>query len=256
MEAYDYMLRGRDLLQRFTPDDSREAIIMFEKSIALDPNFAAPLGECAITMFNQYFSGWDNAGPEIFEKGQQLLARAVKLDPEDSNAQRVLAIGRLWSRDLDGALAAADRSISLDPNNAAALAARGNILGYAGRHDEAIENLTDAIRLDPHHFPIWLYFLAHSHVLKGEFGTAAHLLQQRIRRDPDTDISRALLASCYGLLGRAEEAREMWDEMLNINPDYSLAQKARVLPYKNPADWDFIVDGLRKAGIVKEETEE
>ncbi|MER9435820.1 hypothetical protein NKI87_10790, partial [Mesorhizobium sp. M0322] len=36
-----------------------------------------------------------------------------------------------------------------------------------------------------------------------------------------------------------------------VNPDYSLEYRRKVLPYKNPADIELTVDGLRKAGIVQ-----
>jgi hypothetical protein len=47
-----------------------------------------------------------------------------------------------------------------------------------------------------------------------------------------------LLASCYGHLGRAEEARAIWAELLKINPGFSLTQRERVLPYKNSHDFN------------------
>jgi len=61
-----------------------------------------------------------------------------------------------------------------------------------------------------------------------------------------------LFASCCGHLGRGEEARQAWTEALKINPEYSLAQKAKILPYKNPEDWNRFVDGLEKAGITQD----
>ena len=60
-----------------------------------------------------------------------------------------------------------------------------------------------------------------------------------------------LLAACYGYLGRFDEARVEWREMLRINPEYSLEYRRKVLPYKNPADFESVVDGLRKAGLVQ-----
>jgi adenylate cyclase len=39
--------------------------------------------------------------------------------------------------------------------------------------------------------------------------------------------------------------------MLRINPDYSLEYRRKVLPYKNLADFERVVDGLRKAGIAQ-----
>ena len=58
-----------------------------------------------------------------------------------------------------------------------------------------------------------------------------------------------LLASCYGHLGRAEDARTVWAELLKVNPDFSLMQRERVLPYKNPNDFQRILEGLGKAGL-------
>jgi adenylate cyclase len=58
-----------------------------------------------------------------------------------------------------------------------------------------------------------------------------------------------ILAACYGHLGRADEARAVWAELLQVNPDFSLAQRERVLPYKNASDFRRIADGLAKAGL-------
>jgi hypothetical protein len=58
-----------------------------------------------------------------------------------------------------------------------------------------------------------------------------------------------LLASCYGHLGRAEDARITWAELLKVNPDFSLSQRAHVLPYKDPGDFQRIAEGLAKAGL-------
>ena len=94
-----------------------------------------------------------------------------------------------------------------------------------------------------------LHFLAQANFSLGEYETAARQLLERIARNPGTDASRMLLASCYGHLGRAEEARAAWAELLKVNPDFSLMQRARVLPYKDAVDFQRIVEGLAKAGL-------
>ena len=60
-----------------------------------------------------------------------------------------------------------------------------------------------------------------------------------------------LLAATYGQMGRFDEAREQWREALRVNPDYSLEHRRKVLPYKNPADFEAVVEGLRKAGVAE-----
>jgi hypothetical protein len=67
------------------------------------------------------------------------------------------------------------------------------------------------------------------------------------RATGSTIASRMLLASCYGHLGRVEEARTTWAELLKVNPDFSLTQRARVLPYKQASDFQRIAEGLAKA---------
>ena len=62
-------------------------------------------------------------------------------------------------------------------------------------------------------------------------------------------MSRALLAAIYGHLGRPDEARAQWQELLQINPNYSIEHRRKVLPYKNPADFDPFVDGLQKGWL-------
>jgi adenylate cyclase len=68
---------------------------------------------------------------------------------------------------------------------------------------------------------------------------------RRIIRKPETDISRVLLATCYGHLGHAQEAQVLWQELLRINPLYSLEHRREVMPYKDPADFQHIVDGMK-----------
>jgi adenylate cyclase len=82
----------------------------------------------------------------------------------------------------------------------------------------------------------------------GRYEAAAATSKRRIIRNPETDASRVLLAASYGQIGLIDEAREARQEALRVNPNYSLEQRRKVLPYKNPADFELVVDGLRKAG--------
>jgi adenylate cyclase len=83
----------------------------------------------------------------------------------------------------------------------------------------------------------------------GQFEDATVLLKRRLLRDPKSDISRVLLAACYGHLGRVVDARAEWAAALRVNPVYSLEHRRRVLPYKDPGAFERIVEGLRKAGL-------
>src|SRR6185295_6459296 len=101
------------------------------------------------------------------------------------------------------------------------------------------------------YFPdVLLHFRALALFQLGRYEEAVDLLQQRLSRNPVTDVSRALLAASHGHLGRFDEARAAWQDVLRVNPDYSLEYRRKVLPYKNPADFELVVEGLRNAGIA------
>jgi hypothetical protein len=52
----------------------------------------------------------------------------------------------------------------------------------------------------------------------------------------------------YSALSR-EEAGAATEEILRLHPKFSLDYFAKTLPYKNPENVEFMIDGLRKAGL-------
>ena len=154
-----------------------------------------------------------------------------------------------WARRNDEALAAAEKAIAFNPNFAEGHSMVGIQLHYAGRSAEAVAFFDRAMALDPHFNSIVLYFRAQAAYQLGQYAEAASLLRRRILRNPETDTSRVLLAASLGQMGLIDEAHDAWRELLRLNPAYSLEQRRSVLPYKNPADFERIVEGLRKAGL-------
>ena len=51
------------------------------------------------------------------------------------------------------------------------------------------------------------------------------------------------------MMGREKDARAEAAEVLRINPKFSLASLAKMLPYKDQSETDKVADALRKAGL-------
>jgi adenylate cyclase len=250
IEAYDCFLRGRDLEMRHTKESSAQGLSLLQRAVERDPGFAAAWSYMALIHVNHFISGWDDVAGEPLATAHRLARHAVTVDPAEPHAHFVLAIVLLWMRRHDEGIAQAQTAITLDPNFAPGHVALGHVLHHAGRSEEAVGQFDTAMRLDPHYPDLWLHFQAVARFMLGRFDEAATLLEHRIARNPQTDISRVLLAACYGHLGRIEDARAAWREALHVNPDYSFEQRRQILPYRDPADVERIAEGLRKAGVV------
>jgi adenylate cyclase len=121
---------------------------------------------------------------------------------------------------------------------------------YSGEPVKGIPYIEQAMRLDPAQQQ-YRHFLGTAYLVAGNYETAAAILKERVAITPTTDLSRALLASALGLLGRAEEAHQIWRELKEINPRYSYSDHFGRLPFRNPADADQFTEGLRKAGLAE-----
>jgi adenylate cyclase len=247
--AYESWLRARELLSRGTKESLAHAQVMYRRAIEIDQNFPAPHAGLALASISEYASGWAPDPAQALDEAERWARRAVELNDQEPVCHMALGSVSLWRRDHEGALAEFRRMIDLDPNFAQGHAALGLALMYAGRAAEALEPIALAMRLDPLYPAMLLHFLAQANFSLGKYEIAAQQCVDRIARNPGTDASRMLLASCYGHLGRAEDARAAWAELLEVNPDFTLMQRARVLPYKDAGDFQRIAEGLAKAGL-------
>ena len=237
------------LLTRGTRESINQARAMYRQAIEFDLNFAAPHAGLAFAAIAEHASGWVLDSAQALLEAERWARRALELDDREPVSHMALGNVLLWRRDHEGALAEFRRMIALDPNFAQGHTATGLGLMYAGEPARALEPFAIAMRLDPHYPDIVLHFLAQANFSLGKYEIAAQQLLDRIARNPGTDASRMLLASCYGHLGRAVDARAVWAELLKVNPDFSLMQRARVLPYKNPGDFQCILEGLAKVSL-------
>ena len=155
-----------------------------------------------------------------------------------------------YEKDLDRAKTDIDAALALNPNLALAHSLRGNIRAYSGKPLDAIPEIEQAMRLDPALSEQFLHFLGLAYLTAGKYETAAALLRQRIILVPNTDFSRAILTSALGHLGEVDAARQVWRELMAINPNYSFAGHIGRQPFKRKEDVERIAEGLNKAGVL------
>jgi adenylate cyclase len=110
-----------------------------------------------------------------------------------------------------------------------------------------------AQRLDPQ-WDMALHFMGRAQLALDRFDEAEASFRRRLSLSPHSDMSRFYLAAIYARTGRPDDARRMWQELLNVNPTFSAEHLRRTLPYRDPSVFGRLVDALRKAGIAAEPT--
>jgi TolB-like protein/Flp pilus assembly protein TadD len=186
--AYEFYLRGRQLLPRLTQADLRASAGMFERAISLDAGYGpawAGLATVHATL-HEWFGASDD--------------------------------------DLAEAERASDRALALAPGLADAHVARGCALSLSRRYDEAAREFEEATRINPNLFDAYYYF-ARTSFARGEIARSAELFGKAAEVRLEDFQSPVLQAQSLRMLGRGDEARHATQEgiarverALELNP--------------------------------------
>lgn len=251
VEAHDLLLRGREILMG--PHKSREnferSIALFKQAIERDPDYAAPYAGLAMAWNIEFHNRWTEDADKALDRAAEYVEIAIAKGPNEPFAHYSAAVIFLFKGDLERARAEADTALALSPNLAVGVSARGVVDIYSGEPLAAIPRLERAIRLDPTFNQQYMHFLGTAYLTAGKYEMAAALFRERMLLVPETDVSRAFLASALGHLGEIDEARRVWSELRAINPKYSFGDHISRLPFRKRADAERIAEGLAKAGL-------
>jgi adenylate cyclase len=192
VEAYEFYLRGRKLFQKWTRQNITLGREMFERAVAIDPNFAAAWAGLATA--HVYLFGCDSE-PHL-EKAREASARALKLDPKSAEAH----------------------------------IAAGQGLSMEQRYPDAAAEFERAIKLDPTLFDAYYYY-ARSCFKSGDLQKSLRLFQQAQSVRPDDYQSVHLEALVLMQLERHAEAREAYQRSLESANKYLDLHPEDARPY-------------------------
>ena len=249
-DAYDYVLRGRELLLGKTKNREtfEQSTKLFMRALEIDPNYPKAYAALSMAYNLDYQNRWSDNPDSSLPLAKRYAEQAIEKDPNEPFARLVASWAAIFEKDLDRATSEVNTALRLNPNFALAYSNLGSIHNYSGRPLEAIPVLERAMRLDPAFKAQNLHFLGIAHLLAGKYETAAALLRERILLVPGTDFSRVFLASALGYLSEVDEARRVWHELNEINPKYSFREHFSRQPFRQE-DVERVAEGLTKAGL-------
>jgi len=247
LSSYECVLRLHEYNRLITAEAHLAALKCLESAVKTDPDYAdawAALSEIYAEMHALGF----NAKDDPLDLALEAAERAVALDSKSQHAQWALAYAYFQRRDLENYLAAVDKTVGLNPNDAYYLGYAGWAIAFSGQWERGRALVEKAIRLSPYYPGWWHYPLVIEHYHKGEYERAMAEAQKLDL--PDFFWTPLMYAALYAQMGRTAEAEAQLAEALRQNPDLAVRPRHYLGNYIFPEEViDGIMNGLRKAGL-------
>jgi adenylate cyclase len=245
LTAYDLYLRALANFPWLRKEQLLEARDLLAQAIARDPRYGLALAWAGICHFRLCFDGWAEDPVASRHEAIALAEKALAVADDDAGilANAALVLGR-GEEDISTAIALIDRALALNPSSARGWYASGFIRVHAGQYDAAIEHLERSLRLSPRgYLSAPRLALGMAHFFSGHFAQAAEILAMSTREGASA-ATYCSLASCYGHMGRLDEARAVIERLRATAPNALLASS---VPYSNPKQRELFLSGLRIA---------
>jgi adenylate cyclase len=206
LEAYDLVLRGRELLSRLTRSANAQARDLFERATALDPGYVPAyvgLGQVNMRASNL---GWTQDPGEALERAERLAQKAIALDDLSSSAHALLGDVAVRFGDYDRALEELKRAIDLNGSDAESYGHLITVLLYRGDTAGAIAAGELLAQFQPEIPDGNAFDLGMAYVLADRGADAVRILERVVDRSPGDAYASVMLAAAYATVGRQEDA--------------------------------------------------
>lgn len=208
---------GLGRLQSRQPGRQAEAVARFQQALALDPQNAAAHFELANLLAGR---------PETAAEAEQHYATLLRLQPSFPAAHFNYAnlLARLPGRAHD-ALPHYEAALALEPNSPDIHGNLGNTYNQLGRTTDAIASYRRALALAPNSPQIHQNLALSLAPLSGQSAQALHHAAEAVRLAPHSPFSHNTLAIVYAQQGALIEARNAWQKVLELDPQFAPARE-------------------------------
>jgi eukaryotic-like serine/threonine-protein kinase len=193
-----------------------QAIPLFEKTIAQDPQFALAHAGLARAHFLRY---WRNRDPKHIQPALDAASKALAIDRNLASVH--VTLGRLYTETakLDLAAQELNEALRLDPRNAEAHHGLAELYYRQGRLADVEPELRKAIDLAPDD---WRFHdeLSGLYSRTGRMAEALAAQQEAVRLSPDNPRAMSNLGYALRRNGRTREAVDAYRKSIAIEPGY------------------------------------
>ena len=249
--AWDMVIHANSLFWRLNKPDGEAAMAILRRAVTQYPDYGPSHSMLAFILLISGRLAWTSAELEAqVPEAERLAAKAISLDSSDPWAHLALGFVAYTKRATDEAVEEFTQALDLNPNFAAAHGYLALALALADRPKEAITHGEQAIRMSPHDPQTGLFnvALAAAHYMEGRFNEAVVFGRKAVQLSPQLSGAYRIYVASLAQAGHVNEAQEALQRLRELQPAISIAWIERYVPYTSSAMTKFI-EGMRKAGL-------
>ncbi len=227
LRAYDFYMRGRELLYLKGKRNTENAIRMFENAVAIDPGFASSYAGLAEAYSHMY--EWYDGNPLWLGKVIETNQRALTLDPNLLEAQFGIAMVYFHHRRFSESKRTIEEILKENSEFHPGYLRLGMIADLSGDLDGALKYYCRAAELKPYDEDSWS-FLAGVHRKLGNIEAAEEaalkvieVTSRKLEASLDDITVMSRLAEAYARFGGKEEAHATLKRVFELEPNDGLA---------------------------------
>jgi len=248
--AYDTLLLGRYHFYRFkSREENLKARAFFEEAVRLDPGFATAHAMLAWTYAFEAMNGWADDRLAALQQAERIATRAIEIQPVLPLAYFVRGLSYREQHEYVKALVEAQKAIEYDPNDANGHVLLATLLYYAGRPEEGLARIREAMQINPHHPYNYHFHLGQAYFVLHRYTEAIAAFNLGLSSNPSSERMRVWLAAALAHSGDIEAAKWEGEQIMMVDAEFSLERVSQAFPFKNPADTEHFLAGLRLAGL-------
>ena len=260
-DALDYILQGRAAVSNpRSRGKYREAISLFERALALDPQSVAARSWLALTLANRVINQMTDRTAGDIARAKGLIGEALAASPRSATVHFAKGEVLRAEKQYEEAVPEYEMVLALDRNSASALLALGHSKLMIGSIEELIPLVEQAMRLSPRdpQIAVMYYRIGEVHLLQSSTDKAIPCFEKARSANPELHYVHAFLASAYALNGETERAAAELAEARRLVGDDQYSSIARLksgylgVPKIRALFEATLLVGLRKAGVPEE----
>lgn len=250
LDAWECVIRALFHSSQQSEEESRTALVLLDRAVAIDPNYAQALGMKAWILVFRAFQGWEEMGAAL-AAAKPLIARAIAADRDELWPYLAQGMVGYAIRDNELSMSALTRAVALNPNSVNAVGLLGIAHAFGGRAGEALGCIDRAIRLSPRDTflsDFELYY-AFAHFQAARYDEGLRHAQRSHDLRPGHPYPLVMAAACAGQLGLGDRAAALLRDLKAVLPIVSQAWVEATTPFVHAQDRARLVEGLRRTGL-------